>query len=244
MGVFVAIGLNEWMRIIGFAKNPFNTQYFILVILLLFATIGLMQHPWAIGLLLIASVIWWTIQLLDLSSYHGETGYHQNDLLKNLWTGIFLLVPTWASLVYLHQQPDHGPGLVLYLLVLIWTADSGAYFVGRARGKNKLAPLISPGKTREGAYGAFAASGVVTIIGAIWLELSFMQFVFFILLNCLVVVYSIAGDLLESVYKRKAQIKDSGTLLPGHGGVLDRIDSLMSASPLFTLGLWVIGIIK
>ena len=132
---------------------------------------------------------------------------------------------------------------LLFLLLLIWTADSGAYFAGRKYGKNKLAPLISPGKTKEGAYAAFAASGIVAFFGGLWLDLSFIQFVFFILLSAIVVIYSIGGDLLESVYKRRAGVKDSGALLPGHGGVLDRIDSLMSAAPIFTLGVWILGVI-
>lgn len=248
IGVFVSLGVLEWTRLIGLdqyeKKQPgVKNSYLIIVILLMFASFAAMQNSFLFSLLLIASVVWWTVQLIDLPSYEGESGFGDKSILKNLWTGIYLLVPTWASLMFLHQQPEIGSGLVMLLLLLIWTADSGAYFAGRKFGKNKLAPLISPGKTKEGAYGAFAASGLVAFFGGLWLDLGFFQFIFFIILSLIVVVYSIGGDLLESVYKRRAGVKDSGTLLPGHGGVLDRIDSLMVASPVFTLGIWVLGII-
>ena len=244
IGVIVSLGVSEWARLTGFDQyKQYQNSYLIIIILLMFASVGLMQSGFLFALLLLASVAWWTVQIFNLPSYDGESGFANDNMLNNLWTGIYLLVPTWASLIFLHQQAEIGSGLVMLLLLLIWTADSGAYFAGRKFGKNKLAPLISPGKTKEGAYGAFAASALVAIIGGFWLDLGFFQFIFFIILSMIVVVYSIGGDLLESVYKRRAGVKDSGTLLPGHGGVLDRIDSLMSASPIFTLGIWLLGII-
>ena len=244
IGLFVSLGVLEWTRLIGLDKQKqYQNSYLIIIIALLFASYAVMQSGFLFTLLLLASVSWWTVQIFNLPSYEGELGFGENSTLKNLWTGIYLLVPTWISLMFLHQLPEIGPGLVLLLLLLIWTADSGAYFAGRKFGKNKLAPLISPGKTKEGAYGAFAASGIVAFIGGLWLDLGFFQFIFFIVLSLIVVIYSIGGDLLESVYKRRAGVKDSGALLPGHGGVLDRIDSLMSAAPVFTLGLWILGIV-
>lgn len=244
LGIFVVLGVFEWMRLIKLQGSKFQYSYVAVIISGMLATLVLMQSDFLIFLLLAASVGWWLMQLSQLPSYAGETGVSSENLLENLWSGWMLLVPTWASLIFIHQNPEHGPQLVLFLMVLIWTADSGAYFSGRKFGKNKLAPLISPGKTKEGAYGAFAATGIVAIFGGFWLDLGFFQFIFFILLSMIVVVFSIGGDLLESVYKRKAEMKDSGTLLPGHGGVLDRIDSLMSASPVFALGIWLLGIIE
>ncbi len=242
IGVIVFLGALEWVRLIDLHKT-YKNSYLLLIVALLFASYGVMQSGILFSVLLLVTVAWWTGQILRLSSYEGERGFTDSGVLNTAWTGAFLLVPTWASLMFLHQQPDIGPGLVLLLLLIIWVADSGAYFAGRKYGENKLMPLVSPGKTKEGAYGAFAASFVVTIIGGLWLDLNFFQFIFFILLSFIVVIYSIGGDLLESVYKRRAGVKDSGTLLPGHGGVLDRIDSLMSASPIFTLGIWLLGII-
>ena len=243
LGVFVMLGVMEWTRLIYLIDTNQRFSYLIVILTMLLGSLVLMGNAFFFALLLIAAVIWWSTQLLFLSSYEGSQRTGQQAGLTDLWSGVALLVPTWASLVFLHQGENVGTGLVLFLMVLIWTADSGAYFVGRKWGKVKLAPLISPGKSREGVYGALAASALVALGGGVWLDLGFWQFLFFIILCLLVVVFSIGGDLLESVYKRRAGVKDSGTLLPGHGGVLDRIDSLMSASPLFTLGVWMLGII-
>ncbi|HFE37070.1 MAG TPA: phosphatidate cytidylyltransferase [Gammaproteobacteria bacterium] len=243
IGLIVLLGAQEWIRLINLKPKQQQRTYLLVIIALLLASYTLMQNALVFNLLLFASVVWWTLQILNLSSYDGEQGFDQSSSLGNLWTGSILLVPTWASLMFLHQQPEIGPGLLLLLLLLIWAADSGAYFAGRKYGKNKLAPLVSPGKTKEGAYGAFAASAIVALIGGFWLDLGFFQLVSFLLLSFIVVIYSIGGDLLESVYKRRAGVKDSGALLPGHGGVLDRIDSLMSAAPIFTFGIWLLGLI-
>lgn len=244
LGIFVILGVLEWGRLINLQSFSSINNYIAIMITAMLAAIALMQSDTLFFLFLSVSIGWWTIQILQLSSYAGETGFEPKQQMENLWSGCFLLVPTWASLVFIHQDASNGPQLVLFLMILIWTADSGAYFSGRKYGKNKLAPLVSPGKTKEGAYGAFVVSAIVAIFGGIWLDLGFFQFIFFILLSLIVVIFSIGGDLLESVYKRKAQVKDSGALLPGHGGVLDRIDSLMSASPVFAMGIWLLGIIE
>ena len=243
LGFFVALGVMEWTKLIHLDDTNHRFTYLIAIVALMLSSLVLMDNAFFFALFLLGAVIWWGVQLLLLSSFDGSEKVVPEKRLTDLWSGAVLLVPTWASIVFLHQNETHGAGLVLFLMILIWTADSGAYFVGRKFGKVKLAPLISPGKSREGAYGALGATSIVAIIGGIWLDLSFIQFVFFILLSLLVVVFSIGGDLMESVYKRRAGVKDSGTLLPGHGGVLDRIDSLMSASPIFTLGVWALGII-
>jgi phosphatidate cytidylyltransferase len=126
---------------------------------------------------------------------------------------------------------------VLFLLVLIWIADSGAYFAGRRWGRRKLAPLVSPGKTREGAYGALAGGLLWGGVLAALYGVSVPQQGGLVLLCLLTVVASIVGDLYESLSKRERGVKDSGSLLPGHGGILDRIDSLTAAAPVFALGL-------
>ena len=242
IGLFVLLGLLEWTRLIKLGDSKSKQSYVLVVLLLCLASITLMQSAFLFALMLIASVIWWTVEIAQLSSFTGHAEEDSKPFLSNLWTGAFLLVPTFASLVFLHQSESNGPALVLTLLILIWSADSGAYFVGRKFGKNKLAPLISPGKTREGAYGALGVTALVALIAAIILDLSFFQSLFFIILSQFVVIFSIGGDLLESVYKRTAGVKDSGQLLPGHGGVLDRIDSLMAAASLYTLGVWSLGL--
>ena len=133
--------------------------------------------------------------------------------------------------------------LLLFLLILIWSADIGAYFAGHRWGRNKLAPKISPGKTREGAYGALATALLCGLFLIWWLETGLLE-AFLVLLLCLVtMIFSIVGDLSESLMKRRRGMKDSGTLLPGHGGMLDRMDSATAASPVFTLGLSLSGVV-
>ena len=128
----------------------------------------------------------------------------------------------------------------MYVFALVWSADSGAYFVGRKLGKNKLAPHVSPNKSIEGLVGGVLLSIIVVVVVAFTaLELSAMQLANFVILSVITVLASVQGDLFESMVKRQAGIKDSGSILPGHGGVLDRIDSLLAAAPIFALGLWV-----
>jgi phosphatidate cytidylyltransferase len=129
--------------------------------------------------------------------------------------------------------------MLLFALLIVWVADSGAFFAGKAFGRVKLAPKISPGKTWEGVVGGLVAVGLLTLGRSFWVETDLAVFVPFCLAAaCL----SIVGDLTVSMFKRSAGVKDSGTLFPGHGGVLDRIDSVASATPLFALGVTWAGL--
>jgi phosphatidate cytidylyltransferase len=131
-----------------------------------------------------------------------------------------------------------GNWLILSVMVLVWAADIGAYFSGRAFGKRKLAPQVSPGKSWEGVYGGLAVSLAITLVVGINRGWGFGQLLLGLLGAALVVMSSVIGDLTESMFKRRAGIKDSSNLLPGHGGVLDRIDSLTAAIPVFAVLLW------
>ena len=145
------------------------------------------------------------------------------------------------SLVFVHGQSAHGPWILIYILTLVWVADIGAYFAGRRFGRHKLAPGISPGKTWEGVFGGIA-------LNALWISLVFalsqgwgMDYPVFLLLGLATSAISVVGDLYESILKREAGMKDSGRLLPGHGGVLDRIDSVIAAAPVYLSGLFLAG---
>ena len=151
--------------------------------------------------------------------------------------GLVLLVPSWQGLVYL-QGLENGPWWVLYAMSLVWAADTGAYFAGRSFGKRKLAPAVSPGKTLEGLYGGIAATSLLALaVAAFSPAAQKMGVVGFLLVSVMAVLASVLGDLFESMAKRHRGIKDSSQLLPGHGGVLDRIDSITAAVPVFVTGM-------
>ncbi|WP_428623271.1 phosphatidate cytidylyltransferase [Sedimenticola sp.] len=239
LGSVILLGGHEWTRLAALTSPPRRFFYLISIAGAMVLLHLLLQDPTlSLGLFIMASVGWlvvsWQIVRYrpDQSAEPGQAG--------KLLIGYFVLLPTWAALVYVHGSGETGPVLVLYTLSLSWVADTGAYFAGRQWGKVKLSPHISPKKTREGVYGALAAVGIWSG-WLIWLRPetgSMPQIVLLCLLVCLV---SVVGDLFESLLKRQAGIKDSGNLLPGHGGILDRIDSLTAVAPVFTLGLLLLG---
>jgi phosphatidate cytidylyltransferase len=186
----------------------------------------------------VISLFWWMLAVVWVLSFPKSSPRWSPSWVKFV-IGLLVLVPAWLAVVGLHEYGDKGPHLVLYLLSLIWVADSGAYFGGKRWGKHKLASSVSPGKTWEGVISALAASIVYAIIAAVIFSLPGNQWPAFIVLSLVTVAFSIVGDLSESMFKRHADVKDSGTLLPGHGGVLDRIDSVTAAAPVFVVGLWL-----
>lgn len=148
-----------------------------------------------------------------------------------------LAIPAAVLAMYhIHSSPMQGPDWLLFGLMLVWVADIGAYFSGKNFGRHKLAPFISPGKTREGLYGAAFAVVLYSLAGAWYFGLDSETGLVLLLLTLLLSLISVAGDLFESLMKREYGVKDSGAILPGHGGVLDRIDSVLAAMPLFMLG--------
>ena len=150
--------------------------------------------------------------------------------------GSLVLVPAWAALDVLYVQ---SPALLVFALLIVWFADIGGYFVGKGFGRVKLAPAISPGKTWEGVLGGLSAVTVLAAVGSNFFDIGVAVLVPF----CLAVtMLSIVGDLTVSMFKRAAGVKDSGYLFPGHGGVLDRIDSVSAGAPLFALALGWIGL--
>lgn len=150
-----------------------------------------------------------------------------------LGVGLMILLTGWTSLVLLHGEGESGHWLVLLLLALVVAADIGAYFAGRQFGKRKLAPRISPGKTWAGVTGGLLAAVPVALVGAFLLGVE--AYFGFVVVCLLAVMASVFGDLVESLLKRQAGVKDSGSLLPGHGGVLDRLDSVVAAAPIFLI---------
>ena len=235
----------EWGRLIHLRTLWARLGYVGLIgLLMLGLAFGLGgENFWSVSVLLIAGV-WWLVAMAWVIVYRGrqQPGHYY------AWTGAVIggvvLVPGWLALSFVHGQMDHGPSLMLFFMILVWTADSGAYFVGRKWGRNKLLPFVSPGKTIEGVVGALAAGALVAVLGSWTLGLTLAQGMSFMLICVATVLFSIVGDLLESLFKRRVGVKDSGGLLPGHGGVLDRIDSITAAAPVFALGLMASGLAK
>ncbi|MEO8464888.1 MAG: phosphatidate cytidylyltransferase [Gammaproteobacteria bacterium] len=154
-------------------------------------------------------------------------------------SGFVVLLPSWRLLAQLHAAVPHGRGLAMTLLAIVWAADIGAYAFGRWLGRTKLAPAVSPGKTWEGMAGGVLLAALAAGAGAFWLDLPVVRLA---ALGVVTALASVLGDLTQSMFKRNVGLKDSGKLLPGHGGVLDRIDSLTAAIPVFVGGLLLFGI--
>lgn len=239
-GIIAALSAWEWSRLSHILTRWPQAGYVVVVMAMIVLLWQLYQghHLQWIRLFLLVVTGCWLLILV------GLIGYRQRPLSMTgpppglkLGLGLLLIPATWLGVVLLHQQ---SPVLLLFGLMLVWLADSAAYFAGRRFGRVKLAPAISPGKTLEGVYGALLATVGAALVMAVWLSLSWVQGLAFGVLCLLTVLVSIAGDLLESILKRQANVKDSSQLLPGHGGILDRVDSAMAAIPVFTVGwLWL-----
>ena len=233
----------EWQRLSGVTGSRLTLWYlaFTAVYLGILGALEAQNTGWYIGLPI--ALFWLLMTPVLLARRIRPVSVTSQASMPVLVAGPLLLGGAWVSLVAIHRITPGGANLALFLLVLTWAADSAAYFTGRRLGRRKLAPAISPGKTFEGALGGLVAAGVVALAFAGTWEtgLPVAGFVFLVLLATVV---SVTGDLFESLIKRRHGVKDSGTLLPGHGGVLDRIDSLVAAAPVFYAGLWLLGVAR
>lgn len=213
----------EWARLSAFSAWPARA-YAVLVAACALALPAALADDWPAfqaGLFLLAAAFW----LIVAPAWLLGRWRVEQPLVRAL-VGLVLLLPAWAALVYLHGR---GPAVLLGVVVIVWIADTAAYFTGRRFGRRKLAPAISPGKTWEGVAGALVAlaayaAALAAVAGLPALPL--MAVVTGLL------YLSVLGDLFESWIKRVAGMKDSGDILPGHGGVLDRIDALTSTLPI------------
>lgn len=186
-----------------------------------------------------AGALLWILIMCGLCFYRHNGNWPLLARVLLLGVGLDLLWICVHGLVYLHAA--YTGEMLLYLLSLVWVADIGAYFSGRRFGRNKLAPAISPGKTREGVIGGLAAN-LLWMLVVYQLSLGWgLDLLPFLLVGLATSLFSVVGDLFESVLKREAGVKDSGKLLPGHGGVLDRIDSVIAATPIYITGLIIAG---
>ncbi len=243
----VAAGAYEWANMSGIKPRP---QKVIFALLILFSLLFLIywvptNQIWYQGALnglykyiLGVAVIWWIVSLLMILAYPRYTAVWRNSKLIRCLFGLLTLIPTWVAVVSLRSHmygidPFYGASLIFYVLGIVWAADIGAFFVGVKFGRHKLRPNVSPGKTLEGLLGGVGASTAIIAFAALHYQVDPSRIWLHLMIGGLTVAVSALGDLNESMLKRCAGIKDSGKLLPGHGGVLDRIDSLTAAFPVF-----------
>lgn len=230
-------GAWEWSNLMELKSRSSRVLYLLLIVLT-FIIAALLIPVQAI---LFMGFLWWLCATALILLYPRCSEWWGKNLVLRGLMGMFVLVPCWGALCYIRSQND-GIYALLFLFILIWGADTAAYFAGKKFGKKKLLPLVSPGKSVEGVLGAIVFTTLITII-ALWMcAVPFLIWPWAILLSLITVIFSIIGDLTESMLKRQAGLKDSGNLLPGHGGLLDRIDSLTAAAPIFAFGAMLLGI--
>jgi phosphatidate cytidylyltransferase len=228
LAIGVTIAAHEWTKLMPKWRLP--ARFVVLVLAVTLVSL-MFEVTW---------VFWWAASLviwLMALSWVGKFPTHTNWYGKQLaLMGVVILTASITAMFYLWQQ---SAWWLLYVFLLVWCADSGAYFVGRKLGRRKMAPNVSPNKSMEGLAGGLVTGLLVVIaISVFKLQLTGVALVAFVTLSVLTILVSVLGDLFESMLKRRAGVKDSGTFLPGHGGILDRIDSLLSATPIFALGFW------
>ncbi|EEY98759.1 phosphatidate cytidylyltransferase [Vibrio sp. RC586] len=183
---------------------------------------------------------WWLVSsALAITYPRSRPLWEHSSSVRHLF-GLLTLLPFFWSVLFLRansylSDPFYGAKLVLFVCFLVWAADSGAYFLGKSLGKHKMAPAVSPNKTIEGLIGGIATAMLVGYWVAEWFGLQFSSMIAMLLIILVTVVISVLGDLVESMFKRVSGIKDSSNIIPGHGGILDRIDSLTAAFPVFAL---------
>lgn len=234
IGVVVFLAGWEWARLSGIVRQQGRLAFAGLVSTLCFGVAIFELHSW---LLLLAPVAW-LLALYWVIKYPIEKGWQSRQ--GRIVFGLVILVSTWSAMVLLRDSA-HFTTWVLLLMGLIWGADSGAYFSGKAFGKRKLAPSVSPGKSWEGVVGGLVLTQILIAVFALYHTMSASQWLLLALITLVTVLTSVLGDLTESLFKRHESLKDSSQLIPGHGGVMDRVDSLTSAAPIYVLLLILVG---
>jgi len=222
----------EWARLSGVLNLAARALYALFILLISYlANLWITQQPQMLHSMLSFSVVFWL-----LASYYmfnkGPRGRQSRLSWLKLLLGVVVLLPPIMALVYLREQSHLW---LLYGLSIVWVADIGAYFSGKRFGKTKLAVHLSPGKTKEGLYGAVFLTAFYSYLASLFFELSPISTLMLMIITVLTTYVSVAGDLFFSLLKREQGLKDTGAILPGHGGILDRIDSLMSSAPFLAL---------
>lgn len=237
-----SLGAWEWVNLSGFdcqIRRASFSLVFAAILTSLFAYLGLLSGNTALidhqGVRDVAGIggIWWALALLWVKTYPASAGIWGNKLVR-LVMGLAVLIPSAVALAYLHQLTD-GQWLIFYMILVVSGADVGAYFAGRKFGKAKLAPTVSPGKSWAGVWGGLSFVALASLLVGLNYNVAGLSLTALVIVSVITAMASVLGDLVESMVKRHRGIKDSSQLLPGHGGVLDRMDSMTAAAPVFVL---------
>ena len=250
------IGLWEWLRLTEI-EDPIARGVLVLVNLLVMVALVWASRSNSGGSFILFKItvllggIWWLLALLWLRRYEFASDHDTHARMFKLAAATLSIIPAWCALVLIHAGQVGAPPVttgipgghrwLLLALAIVWAADTGAYFAGRAFGRNKLAPRISPNKTIEGLFGGVVAGMALAVGAAPFAGATLGQLPYVAIVALWTILFSVVGDLFESLLKRHVGAKDSGDVIPGHGGVLDRIDGVLAALPIFVLGKEVFG---
>lgn len=240
-GAIITVGAWEWANMAGVGSGAGRVVYALITAAILFA---LLNVPFEVVLWL--ALVWWLVCFLLVRSYPAGSE-RWGSLPVRAAMGLLVLVPAWVGLNHMRtggfQFGDSSSNLllILYVFCVVWVADIGAYFAGRAFGKAKLAPRVSPGKSWAGVWGGLLAVGLFALLIGFLASAGLSEIFLLVIASLATGLVSVLGDLFESMLKRYRGIKDSSQLLPGHGGIMDRIDSLTAAIPVFALIVTKLG---
>lgn len=240
------IGLWEWLKLTDI-EDPIARGVLLVVNLLLMVALVWASRSNSGGSLVLLQIMvmigvgWWCLAALWLRHYDFASNHDGHARIFKLAAATLSVIPAWCALALIHASQPNGNRWLLLALAIVWAADSGAYFAGRRFGKVKLSPRISPNKTVEGMIGGVAAGMVLALVAAPFAGASMKQLPYVAIVAIWTILFSVVGDLFESLLKRHVGVKDSSHLIPGHGGVLDRIDSILAALPVFALGKLLFG---
>lgn len=246
LAVVFLFASKEWARFVD-KTGPGFVLYFYGALLALTLFMVPIDKMWGLNGIspifssgLIFAAIWWIIALFMVLTYPRSASIWSSSKLLKTCFGIAILIPFFWGLVAIrtiNMQHDfyYGSELLMYVFLLVWASDTGGYFFGKKFGKHKLLPTVSPGKTIEGFFGGLFLGVVIAFLGIFYFDMPNDEDISFLIISLVTILVSVLGDLTESIFKRESGLKDSGNLFPGHGGILDRIDSITAAVPIFAL---------
>ncbi len=243
-GAAILVAAWEWSRLAGYEESWARVAYAFVAGLIMLAVYKHSGFPGIPQLDMVQPILglaclWWSIALLWVMTYPGSAAFWKTRPMLGL-IGLLVLVPAWLAVIYVLHKAE-GRWLLLYLFVVVAAADIGAYFAGKRFGRRKLALAVSPGKSWEGFWGGLAVCALLAI-GTHYAGLASLSLEATLAVVLITALASVLGDLVESMVKRESGVKDSGTILPGHGGLLDRIDGHTAAAPVFALGIILAGL--